>query len=820
MKGLFFLIMCIMWMVIPYPYLYYIISFSQKLLSLVRMNIQKVWLFFFFTPIFIIAEDENEKKTSISGAYKDYDEMYNGGHLSEEEAKMIGADEESKYSLDHVFVTDFNAIKNDYQNRCGKYAIKNNFLDVTYLDKYSIKQKYFYKLQDLGVEGSPVKLFIPQRHGDIVSSSGYNVFDVYKKNIYEDFIFDTRAPMFDVRTIYNKSSHSLDVDFTFAISINKNFHVGISGSPMFKERLFGTVLQKNENEGNSKQTDMNVRHLPFSAYLFFKSDNNKHFAYLKCSIQHSTILENGGLQNAFEGINYNKLVDGNFLNNIHRQDKITTQENIYKVLAYYQYKFKNFTGYLEYDFEWQRHILNFNIDEELKKQADSTTKIVKRIFHPQSKTINYCAKNADINLNAIYPFITVDSFLKHSGEVGVKNAILNKKLFYKTYLKINFPIRNLDSYRYPEDPNNKENSQKEEQLFVYLEPVLGVNFRFYDVDITLETLLLQHNFDGNKSKKLFCCNIQNREFIIPYFNFDVKYKKKFINIDLNISRNQNQEIINKYETFYKDIRSYEKTNHKDPLNVKDPLSIFLKINGDVTIAKRIVLQPYFIGLLKVGGSYFKQIKHNIKDENDDGREIELRNDINNCCCEPEGNYYNVLHIYGGLFTKINIAGPIFCDIDVSLNKKLRTSAQTNNLIMKCFTLNYSNDNIDNCERLNNIPLFNVYGRLYFSKDFARGVSNLTFGFEGYWNTPFFADKYDFITQQFFCQDKDDGELIKQYPILNVFINFRFGRFEFSAKIINLLQMFTNIVQYNFVSTIYYPTERANYMFTIRYIFID
>ena len=761
----------------------------------------------------IIAEDENEKKTSISGAYKDYDEMYNGGHLSEEEAKMIGADEESKYSLDHVFVTDFNAIKNDYQNRWGKYAIKNNFLDVTYLDKYSIKQKYFYKLQDLGVEGSPVKLFIPQRYGDIVSSSGYNVFDVYKKNIYEDFIFDTRAPMIDVRTIYNKSSHSLDVDFTFAISINKNFHIGISGSPMFKERLFGTVLQKNENEGNSKQTDMNVRHLPFSVYLFYKSDNNKHFAYLKCSIKHSTILENGGLKNAFGVINYNNLVDGNFLNNIHRQDKITTQENIYKVLAYYQYKFKNFTGYLEYNFEWQRHILNFNIDEELQKQADSTTKIVKRIFHPQQKTINYCAKNANINLDQINPFITIDSFIRECFEIGVKNTILNKKFFYKTYLKISFPIRNLDSYRYPEDPDNKENSQKEELLFKNFEPIYGVNFRFYDVDITLETLLLQHNFEGNKFQKLFCYNIQNREFIIPYFNFDVKYKKKFIDINFNISKNQNQEIVKKYETFYDFIRDYD-------TNFKDPLSIFLKINGDVTIAKRIVLQPYFIGLLKVNSIYFKQIKHNIKYQDEDGNERVLVNNIDNCCCKPEENSYNVLHIYGGLFTRINIFGPLFCDIDVSLNKKIRTFAQTNNLIMKCFTLNYSNDNIDNCERLDNIPLFNVYGRLYFSKDFARGVSNLTFGFEGYWNTSFFADKYDFITQQFFCQDIDDGELIKQYPILNVFINFRFGRFEFSAKIINLLQMFTNIVQHNFVSTIYYPTERANYMFTIRYIFID
>ena len=815
MKGVFFLIMCIMWRVIPYPYLYYIISFSQKLLSLVRMNIQKIWLFFFFTPIFIIAEDENEKKTSISGAYKDYDEMYNGGHLSEEEAKMIGADEESKYSLDNVFVTDFNAIKNDYQNRWGKYAIKNNFLDVTYLDKYSIKQKYFYKLQDLGVDGSPVKLFIPQRYGDIVSSSGYNVFDVYKKNIYEDFIFDTRAPMIDVRTIYNKSSHSLDVDFTFAISINKNFHIGISGSPMFKERLFGTVLQKNENGGNSKQTDMNVRHLPFSVYLFYKSDNNKHFAYLKCSIKHSTILENGGLKNAFEGINYNNLVDGNFLNNIHRQDKITTQENIYQVLAYYQYKFKNFTGYLENNFEWQRHILNFNIEEELQKQDDSTTKLEKRIFHPQQKTINYCAKNANIDLNQINPFITIDSFIRECFEIGIINTILNKKFFYKTYLKINFPIRNLDSYRYLEDPNNKENSQKEELLFKNFELICGVNFRFYNIDITLETLILQLNFDGNKSqKKLFCCNTQNREFIIPYFNFDVKYKKKFINIDLNISKNLNQEIVKKYETFYNRIRNYN-TNHKDSL------SIFLKINGDVTIAKRIVLQPYFIGLLKVNSIYFKQIKHSINYQDEDGNERVSENNIDNCCCEPKGNYYNILHIYGGLFTKINIAGPVFCDIDVSLNKKLRTSAQTDNLIMKCFTLRYSTENTLNCEKLDNIPLFNVYGRLYFSKDFARGVSNLTFGFEGYWNTPFFADKYDFITQQFFCQDIGNNEfLIKQYPILNVFINFRFGRFEFSAKIINLLQMFTNIVQHNFVSTIYYPTERANYMFTIRYIFID
>ena len=160
-------------------------------------------------------------------------------------------------------------------------------------------------------------------------------------------------------------------------------------------------------------------------------------------------------------------------------------------------------------------------------------------------------------------------------------------------------------------------------------------------------------------------------------------------------------------------------------------------------------------------------------------------------------------------------------IDISLNKKLRTEKMVENLIMKCFTLSYSTENIENCERLDNIPLFNIYGRLYFSKDFARGVSNLTFGLEGYWNTPFFADKYDFITQQFFCQDiGNEGIKIEQYPILNVFINFRFGRFEFSAKIINLLQMFISSVRHNFVSTIYYPTERANYMFTIRYIFID
>ena len=87
-------------------------------------------------------------------------------------------------------------------------------------------------------------------------------------------------------------------------------------------------------------------------------------------------------------------------------------------------------------------------------------------------------------------------------------------------------------------------------MFVNFEPIYGVNFRFYDIDITLETLLLQHNFEGNKFQKLFCYNIQNREFIIPYFNFDVKYKKKFININLNISKNQNQEIVKKYETFY------------------------------------------------------------------------------------------------------------------------------------------------------------------------------------------------------------------------------------------------------------------------------
>ena len=723
-----------------------------------------------------LARNIEDNKSSLAGAYKDYDEMYNGGYLSEQEKKIIGVEEDSPHSIRHVSTTSFKDIKESITPQWYSFTEQQNIYDISNLDMSSYRQQHFYKLQDLGTYGTPVKLFNHTINHKIVQTDGYEAFKFYTP---EDVIYDTRAPLLGFRTMYNKYNNSFDLNMFFALSLNKNIHFGIRGRPIFQERLFGLIEKDGEK---NKNTDMNVIQIPLSAYLFLRSDDDKHLLYLRLSMAHRKIRETGGIKGHFRQVN--TVVSG-LTNNIDDDDIIKTNDVFYKVLIYYQYRFQNFYAYIKNKFKIKNHHFDCNIDEEVGEKNDGAKGIIIKKKYLHEKTVRYLFTNSkdliydeDNCCRDYLPFNTTDHFIIDNLEIGVKKY-LHPHVFLRGFIQFNFFYRTILHNVYNDGHlKDDENSQK----FPFIsEPFIFCGIaNIYDVKIHGTVLFLKI--------------LKMENWILKpclYFNFSAKYEKQFLNISLDVIRQQVPEIFQYYSiaTTNDRIRIYD---HFTKNQFKDPFKIQLNANSNLKIFNdKLIIKPYGNIILHTNHLFFVQTKN-----------------LTNSSCEPKQNKEWLLDLYRGIFSKINIVGPFFVDIDAAINKRLRPRkswpwngwAQSNN------------------EVLNNIPLFNIYGRFYFCEDFARGVASMAGGVDILWATPHNPDKYDPITQQFFQQELESA--VNRYPIIGGFFNFRFGGFAFSAKINNLLQCFFVNFNYNDCITPYYPAFRSGYTLTMQYIFVD
>ncbi len=734
-------------------------------------------LFIIFASIIVlttVARNIEDNASSIAGAYKDYDDMYNGGYLSEQEKKIIGVEEDSKYNINHVFTTSFKAIKNNITPQWHSFKKQQNIYDISNLDMSSYRQQHFYKLQDLGTYGTPAKLFKPTINNKISQTNGYEAFNLYK---LDDIIYDTRAPILGFRTIYNKYSNSFDINMFFATSLNKNIHFGISGRPIFQERLFGGIEKQHKRDQN-KIANMHVMQIPLAAYLCLHSDDNKHCLYLRLAMDNRKISETGGLQNNFAKSSTMFTHE----NNIDDDDIIKTNDVVYQGLIYYQYRFQNFYGYIKNKFKIQRYDFNFNIEEKLEQQNDNTQRVIINDKDAHKKTIQYLFANSDDVVydnndccNQYKPFSTIDKFISNNFEAGIKKGF-SPHCFLRGFIQINLIHRSLRSEVY--DNNTKQlilEQNNPKDFGVITEPlILGGKINIYDVKISGKAVLLKM-----KNFKIEPC---------LYFKISAKYEKHFFNISLDIIRQQVPEIFKYYSTCGNNIRQYD---HDTKDQFKPPFKISLTCDSNIRLLNsKILIKPYGNIVLHTNHLFFVQTKK-----------------TDNSSCEPKQNNEWLLDIHKGVWVKINIAGPLFIDIDCAINK--RFEIQNSNP----YDLEQNNNEI-----LNNIPFLDLYSRIYLHKNFANGSASIATGFDILLATQHIADKYDPITQQFFQQNIIQAQSIEKYPIINAFFNFRFGNFAFSAKLNNLLQML-GILYINYCNTPYYPTFPTGYTLTMQYIFV-
>lgn len=735
------------------------------------------YFFLILSSFFVIedvARDATDNKQSLSGAYKDYDDMYNGGYLSEEEKKVIGVEEDTKHSLNNVFITSFKDIQNSITPQWHSFTKGKDIYNISKLDMSSYRQKHFYKLQDLGTYGSPTKPFQHVITYKITQTDGYGAFKLYKM---EDIIYDTRTPLLGFRTIYNKYSNSFDINLFFATSISKNIHFGITGRPIFQERLFG-LIEKEHKIYQNKSADMNVMQIPLTGYLFLRSDDNKHLLFLRMSMSHIKISERGGIRKCFNC--YHSMFTAQ--NNIDDEDILQTTDVVYKGLIYYQYQIQDYYAYIKNTIKLKYCSFDFNIEPELEHQTDNTKRIIIKDKKAHKRTIQYLFTNsAELmyddkdSCQAYTPFNTTDRFITDCLEVGIKK-VLKKHLTIRHFIQFNILKRNLQNNVY--DNNTKQlifNQNESKDFDLITEPLLvGCVANVYDIKIQGKILFF----------KMINCQIKP----CLYFHFSAKYEKSFLHIHLDIIRQQVQEIFKYYSSYNVNVRNYDHTA-QNPF--KDPFKIRLKHTAIFRIfSNRVMIRKYGNWILHTNHLFFVQT-----------------NGTQTISCEPKQNTKWLLDICKGFFVKINISGPLFFEIDVNFNKKCE--------IKKSNPLNWFKSNN---EILNNVPAINIYSRFYFCKDFANGSANLTTGIDMLYATGHIGDKYDPITQQFFQQSVNQQYTYK-YPIVNAFLNFRFGEFVFSAKINNLLQLL-GIVYSNYCNTPFYPTWPAGYMLTIQYIFVD
>ncbi len=118
------------------------------------------------------------------------------------------------------------------------------------------------------------------------------------------------------------------------------------------------------------------------------------------------------------------------------------------------------------------------------------------------------------------------------------------------------------------------------------------------------------------------------------------------------------------------------------------------------------------------------------------------------------------------------------------------------------------------EDILSLPTLAVYSHNYYKNAFFNKVLKFIIGVDLFYNTKFYADKYQPSTMQFYNQrDEKTGG----YPKLDVFLNIRIKRANFFLKYEHLNYYFSN---HDYFSALSYPINPAMFKYGIRWNFFD
>ena len=678
-----------------------------------------------------------------------YETLFENVEFSDEEKKMVGIEEVDKNSYTLHDAKYITFHDIKYGDLVNWKHIGRKRIDM--FDLYSKEQESIYTIQDLGFIGSPSKYLVPIKRENIHIDFGYNVFDIYKRCLDDIIFFDTKMPLGDIRSTFNlDSADGFDLSVKTYYSKNKNIHFGAKLDLLIKGRGWEKV-----SDSNNKAS---IKNFPISAYFLYRGDNDKLLWLLNLDVNNFIHSDFGGIileDNKMVGV----LDDSSTVSG----DEVLKYLLDAKLLGYFQYKFPKLYLYVQCILNYQRDQIDFNLKKEEKEEDKGDTKVKKVLLKKNkisSKTIARCFNSNQVDDYLV--FINNDSFSQSSLEVGIKNNLLinNKIDFnYNAYYIFKFYTRSIRERVFDNlDPKEYKKNTILERRY-YINPfILGGNFNIIDIDFKGEVSVAERNI---------------------FAKVDISYKSKYVYVDFCFTRYQIPLMFREYVCHDENIRQYSvgKDNEGEDFNI--PMDLFLHLKGFLNI-KNLIFNPYVKVNLDFKKLYFERYYDN------DDKNIS----------EPKQMKDLLLHTNVGLDFYINFLKYWTINSNIYFNFKKKLNG----------------DEDANCEKLNNIPFFNLYVRGYFNKIFSNDVE-VKAGAEFFFRTSFSPDFYDIFTQQFASQKNDFELTYMSKPQLNTYCNFRFGNFVGMLKL-NLLNMF--IDSYG-MSTFNYPNSSDSYMLSLRYL---
>lgn len=405
------------------------------------------------------------------------------GHITEKEEPFF--DMKHKELFDYntlLFTTPFNV----------KYNLKRwskvTKLDIQYQDFYTYKQKHWYKIQDLGNEGTPAKFLYPIIKPYPGRVSGHTVFDIYKIDSYNRRFFDTHGPLIDGHVVFGNYGTFL-FKLLAAQSINKNWHVSFTIDSLLSDREYV----------HAAKHDWQVATYPFSLNFLYKNDDETYLAFFSFYRKNHRIHETGGISLNYKTIddterNYAKWLSTlNCSNNIYDGDLVFSKNFIREYFIYHQYEFsKKFQIFNE--LKWIDEINSFRISSFPNIHEDPNLKSPQKT----KKTYQYLSAKQIGNVDSFEPFIDKNKFLTKYIELGGKGDISN--FFYEVHYKLNF-LRNF--FVYKKNKLNQKMNHEEEWFEHFVGGTLKYNISNKDFFLAQGDLILDKEND-----KGYCFSVQ------------------------------------------------------------------------------------------------------------------------------------------------------------------------------------------------------------------------------------------------------------------------------------------------------------------------
>lgn len=568
---------------------------------------------------------------------------------------------------------------------------------------------------------------------------------------------DEDLVFFDTKMPLGDLRVSFDLDSGTGFFFKLNTYISANKNFHFGVSIDSVLRQRVLSAINKNKFNLAVVNFPISTYFLYKSTDERFLGLVNFNIGNYIFSDHGGTYTD-GNVNY---IDENDVQDVF--DVIIRKKYMdIGLICYLQYKTKFPYIYFQYKFKYETN--KTEINNELENVKDEVTdKMVTKLVDKKisEKVFGYVSeKKID---GDHYSILNSDNYIENSFELGVKDIVeIRRRLefSYNLFYIFKFATRSTKGKDYSKRElesvtNNSIISRK-----WYFDPFsFGANLDF--IGIRISPLLTF------SEKKL-------------YFKILLGYKMKYFAFDVMFVRSKIPLIYTEYGFLNDKFRYYKKDYDKIPLD------LFFDISGNINIKGIVEIYPRILFSFSWNKMYFTY----------------LSNHSDKYISKPSQNENVLFHMYPTINFKVMFLKYFNIELLPMLNfKKILGS------------------NIDNelNENTNNIPLFSIYLKTYYHRNFIRHNVELCTGLEFFWRTNYYPNNFDSVTQQFFKQpiiedNKSEFKVVYK-PKINVFFNFRFGNFVGSIKV-NLINIFWNA--HSFASK-YYPNNNDYYMFSIQYL---